>query len=446
MKDVVLVTVDCLRRDHVGCYGYRRPTTPNLDALAEQGTLYEYSYANCPGTRWALQSIHAGVSTHRVDGIGLPESAGQTLAESFASAGYATFGVADNGFLSRHYNYDRGFDEYYSVEHFRTDRHPLLRVGERVRELIDSDTFSERVVEPVYRSILNVTDGLGSSDSTVTDADAVDLALSWLNEDRRRPVFLWVHLMDAHTPYTRWDDHLRVLRGDTDVEHVVDPGRQDFVQRGREPPEAVIDAYDAGIRSADEQLGRLVENVSESAIIAVTGDHGEEFGRFNEFHQASLYSSLTQVPSVIRAPELPSRQVTDHWAQHLDIPPTLVRSVGIDVPDYWAGEALQDCERTLEDPIFFDVWDDDHAVRRDDWKLVTEADEPRELYAVAHGEQESEPLEDETVEAELRALLDDHVRGLRENPLGSASERLESSSDDLDDDVRNSLEDLGYLE
>lgn len=446
MKDVVLVTVDCLRSDHVGCYGYDRPTTPNLDELAEQGTRYEYSYANCPGTRWALQSIHAGVSTHRIDGIGLPDSAGLTLAEAFAREGYATFGVADNGFLSRHYNYDRGFEEYYSVEHFRSDRHPLMRAGEWVRAVVDNETFSDRVVEPVYRSLLNLTDRIGSSEHTVTDADAVDLALSWLERESRRPVFVWVHLMDAHTPYARWDDHLRALRGDTAVEHVTDPGRQDYVRRGREPSQAVTDAYDAGIRSADEQLGRLLGGVPETAIVAVTGDHGEEFGRYNDFHHASLYSSLTQVPIVFRAPDLPSGSITEHWAQHLDVPPTLLRNAGIDEPGHWEGEPLQDCRRKLDDPIFFDVWDDDHAVRRNGWKLFAEEGQPVELYEVAHGARENDPVEEAAVESELRALLDDHVRHLRENPVGAAAGRPDPEADDLDDDVRSSLEDLGYLE
>lgn len=446
MKDVVLVTIDCLRSDHVGCYGYNRPTTPNLDALAKEGTLYRYSYANCPGTRWALQSLHAGVSTHRIDGIGLPESAGVTMAEAFAAEGYATFGVADNGFLARSYNYDRGFEEYHSVGHFRSARNPIMRVGEQVRDLIDSDVFSEFVVEPLYKILLKSSGIFEGNDSGVSDSDVIDFALDWLNRERYRPAFMWVHLMDAHTPYVRRDGHLRAVRGNTDVEHVVDPGRQGYVTHGSEPPQAVIDAYDAGIRSADEQLGRLVDRLPRETVFAVTGDHGEEFGQYNEFHRASLYSSLTQVPIVIRAPDLPRTTIETHWAQHLDVPPTLLSSADVGAPEYWDGASLQRCERTLETPLFFDVWDDDHAVRRNGWKLINREGDPPELYEVPHGGREVEPTDGPDVEAELQSLLDEHVRHLRRDPVGSAHGHPEDEAEELDDDVRESLEELGYID
>jgi arylsulfatase A-like enzyme len=112
---IVLLTVDCLRADHVGCYGYDRPTTPNIDAFAESATRFENSYSNCPGTRWAFQSLHTGVSTIRFDGLGIPGEY-ESLAELFQAAGYATGGFAVNGYVSRDYNYDAGFDTYYSVQ------------------------------------------------------------------------------------------------------------------------------------------------------------------------------------------------------------------------------------------------------------------------------------------------------------------------------------------
>jgi len=125
MTNVLLVTVDSLRADHVGCYGYDRPTTPNIDALAEGGVVFHNSYANCPQTRWAMQSLHTGVCAHGVDGLGIPDEPGVALAGQFESAGYATAGFANNGFVSRDYNYDCGFNEYRSVSDFSGSKPPL---------------------------------------------------------------------------------------------------------------------------------------------------------------------------------------------------------------------------------------------------------------------------------------------------------------------------------
>lgn len=115
MTSVVLLTVDCLRADHVGAYGYSRPTTPNIDKFVSEATKYTYAYSNCPGTRWAFQSLHTGVSTIRFNELGIPKNY-ESLSRHFKQAGYATGGFAVNGYVSRDFNYDAGFDTYYSVK------------------------------------------------------------------------------------------------------------------------------------------------------------------------------------------------------------------------------------------------------------------------------------------------------------------------------------------
>ena len=126
--------------------------------------------------------------------------------------------------------------------------------------------------------------------------------------------------MDAHTPYGYWPEHLKALRGDADIEHTIDPGSEELIEVGEEPPSEVIDAYDAGIRSADEQIGRLLKVIPEETTVVFTGDHGEEFGRFHPFHYASLYGTMTQVPLIVRDDTLEAGR-SEMPAQHLDIPP-----------------------------------------------------------------------------------------------------------------------------
>src|SRR5699024_3679478 len=141
---------------------------------------------------------------------------------------------------------------------------------------------------------------------TITDVELCSRAIQWIKRQQSEdnPFFAWIHLMDAHTPYARWDDHLEAIRGDSDIHHVINPHNE--VVEGGTTPQADIDAYDTGIRSADEQIGRMLDTLNDDTTIAITGDHGEEFGRYNPFHTASLHSSMTQVPLLVRSQDMSS--------------------------------------------------------------------------------------------------------------------------------------------
>ncbi|MFC4551173.1 MULTISPECIES: sulfatase [Halorussus] len=450
-RSVVLITVDCLRSDHVGCYGYDRPTTPNVDAFAEDATLFERSFSNGPGTRWALQTIHAGVWPDQIDGLGIPEQRGVALAEHFKEAGYATGGFGKNGFLTRDYNYHKAFDTYYGVREFKD--HPLKRTGVAIDDKLKSDFLREKVLSPMHDLLKKAQSSEdGQYRPHTTDEEVCGHALDWIRRKKAsdEPYFAWVHLMDAHTPYGRYDKHLEALRGDTDVEHVIDP--HGVVNRGDpEIQPKVRDAYDAGIRSADEQIGRLLAAVSDDATVAITGDHGEEFGRYKGFHQASLYSSMTRVPLVVRGPDFDAERVDAYPVQHLDIPPTLLAAAGGSPPNHWVGDALQDPDRGSDAPIHFSLTDPDpeQGVRVGEWKYIRYEDTGREeLYRGSYDEPDDENLADERPEklAELRELAADHAEWMAKKRVGEATAGLEEGKDDLSNAVRNNLEELGYIE
>jgi arylsulfatase A-like enzyme len=250
--------------------------------------------------------------------------------------------------------------------------------------------------------------------------------------------------MDAHTPYARWDDHLEAVRGDTAVEHVVDP--TDHVTVGDEPPQSVIDAYDAGIRSADEQVGRLLATVDSDATVVLTGDHGEEFGRHGEFHAASLHANFTQVPIVVRSPDIAVGRVGSHPVQHLDIPPTLLHATGDGVPDHYVGTPLQTVDRDGDWPVYFCL-DDSTAVRVHDWKLIRkEVDGTTTLYYSPYGEGDTEwdgdPPMDESEFVELDA---EQREWMGENGLFVATGELDENNEHLSEEVKDNLEELGYI-
>lgn len=249
--------------------------------------------------------------------------------------------------------------------------------------------------------------------------------------------------MDAHTPYARWDKHLVELRGDTDIQHVIEP-HSDIVE-GMTPPEAVIDAYDAGIRSADEQIAQVLDVLDDSAVVAITGDHGEEFGRYNPFHDPSIHSSMTQVPLLIRADGIESGRVAAYPVQHLDVAPTLVDAAGHTPSATWQGESLRSIERDENEPIFFGV-SDERAVRVSDWKLIRRATD--ELYETPHHDDDAENVAADYPEKrdELAALLNEHEDWLAKNRIGAGEQALGDGVSDLSETTRENLEELGYLE
>lgn len=453
-RSVLFVSVDCLRADHTGCYGYDRPTTPNIDTLAEDGVVYRNSYANCPQTRWAMQSLHTGVCAHAVEGLGIPDTPGVALAEQFQKAGYATGGFANNGFVSRDYNYHQGFDTYRSVSHFSREKSLIKRLGDQVDRLVTSPIIRSKVYTPLVE-LLRSTEGTvttGDYRESVTDEDVTDSAVDWIGDrvTNDEPFFAWLHLMDAHTPYSRWDDHLAAVRGDTDVEHVVRP--HDQITVGEEPPEAVIDAYDAGIRSADEQIGRVLEAVPDDTVVVITGDHGESFGRYADFHSGKVYSTFTQVPIVVRAPALGSGTVDEYPVQHLDIPPTLLTAAGITVPEWMSGEPLQNVDRDDDFPVHFCVTNDEGSdivgIRCGEWKYMEPKHGETGLFRVPHMGAEAEEIGDEQSEIrdQLSSRIRTHEREWADHSLGYGTDPLSDGQDDLSETVEENLEELGYLE
>jgi len=435
---VVLITVDCLRADHLGCYGYDRPTTPNIDAFASDNTRYEHAYANSPGTRWAFQVLHTGLPTISIQGLGIPEDS-QPLAERFKENEYSTGGFAVNGFVSREYNYDRGFDTYYSITDSSDSYSFPKRLGLEIDRLIGNSYIRKNVFVPLNNFVQQTRSENNQYRPQHSDADTVDSAIEFINQNQGEEYFLWVHLMDAHTPYGYWPAHLKEIRGDTNTPHSIRPGKEGKVASGRKPAPEVIDSYDAAIRSADEQIGKILESISDEATTIITGDHGEEFGHYSDFHEASLYSSMTQIPLIIRTQNI-EPGVTQTPVQHLDIPPTVLYSAGITPPKEWPGAPLQVVDRDQNYPIYFCLSRDEIGVRVGEWKLIT-ADGVAELYNVPPSGQESTPVDNPEQLKRLEELVNTYLA--ETGTLMGGRSSLED--DELSDEIKDNLEDLGYL-
>lgn len=242
--NILLVVIDTVRADHVGCYGYERNTTPNLDAFARESVLYRNAYATCSWTKPSTTSLLTGLDC-RAHGVlaafdPLPPEA-PYLPALLQERGYNTAGFSCNHWICEGDGYARGCADWWHYYGLGTPLPLRDRGGE------------------------------------VDDAVAVNRAIPWI-QSSNSPWFCYMHLMGGHAPY-----HL--------------PARADDF--GESP----LDQYDAKLRYVDRQLGRLLAEVPPNTVVIITSDHGEEFGEHGGIgHGQTLHDEVIHVPLIIRWP------------------------------------------------------------------------------------------------------------------------------------------------
>ncbi len=319
---VVLIVVDTLRADAIGVYGSRRPTSPEIDAWAAGGAVFEHAYSVSPWTLTTfgtllmgeLPSTHlAGTFQKAKDGATSPKKKFRrlarelpSLAERLSEAGLATGAVISNSFLSPQFGIDRGFDEY----DFRRSTKKRIRRADR----------------------------------------AVDRALEWIDERRGSTFFLILHLMDPHITY----DPPEFTRGrfSESVPKTGNPRRtglpalRRLLRKGKRPDMAYLRAlYDEEVAFVDAQLGRFLaaldrQGQGQPPLVILTSDHGEEFFDHDGFeHGHTMYDELLHVPLVVRGSGVvPGRVATP--VSLVDLYPTVLEWAGVEVRAGLPGRSL----------------------------------------------------------------------------------------------------------
>jgi arylsulfatase A-like enzyme len=441
-RNVVYVTIDSIRADHVGYLGYDEPTTPNIDELAAEGTTYDRAIANGIPTYYSFKSLLGGVRSlsHGRD-IGLPEDA-MSVAEAFDQAGYATAGFnAGNPWLTRNYGYQRGFDTF---RDFMTD--------ESDERVVSGDTF-EQLKQYCKKAVDGsdwLTDKLGFAGRLFCAANGriplataetvTESATDWLSRVcTDRPFFLWIHYMDPHYPWVPPSEYLAPF-GEDDLS-TYDVGRlwhlvahlhdEDTTEVSDRDIEKIRTLYDAEIRRTDAAVRRVVDElkrqgVYDETVVTVVGDHGTELYDHGGFSHGprTLFDEVVDVPLVFSGPGIPATR--HETAQLVDVPSTLVSTAGLSQESVAGFEGNDLFERRPDGVTTEVVYDYDPALgkNRDNdllqartrwpWKLVRnqETDEVR-LYQL-----ESDPGEhDDVSEANpetVRELCDELDESRRE--------------------------------
>ncbi|RLC95360.1 MAG: hypothetical protein DRI40_06045 [Chloroflexi bacterium] len=376
-RNAILLTIDCLRPDHLGCYGYTRDTSPNLDRLARNGILFTHAFANGPWTPLSFPSIlTSSWPLQHPPSLHLSHNH-PTLAEVLKDSGYSTGGFHSNPYLSSFYGYNRGFDVFsdflLSKERLKQSSPPLWRLERLLKERLDRAFGSHDTVRTLVlnclsrlRRIFREPDGLRRRraeavfqlDKKIESAQVVNAkAVSWLRETRDEPFFLWIHYMDVRLGYEPPADCLQCLAQwrcpvpNTTRVNALSQKVFDYLYTANntmteEDLDLMIDLYDAEIRYTDEQIGTLLDEVAsegllDHTLIVVTADHGEEFGEHGGLHHGNkLYDELLRVPLIISSPNGPAARVVPDLVSLLDVAPTIANVLGVRTPEQWLGQSL----------------------------------------------------------------------------------------------------------
>ncbi len=399
--NVILLTIDSIRPDHLGCYGYDKPTSPNIDAMAEGGRLFRRAFSQSAWTIPGIMSILTSLQppVHKVERRGdVLDPAITTLFDRFREAGYTVPNIC---FLL-------------TIPEFAT-----IRVGPPEEKYYADDDDDE--------------------------------LLRWLDENHESKFFAWFHYRGVHLPYKAGEEAMSMfvpelgpeeelssgLRAVLSAAAVVPVGTAEFEEGDRPIVEAL---YDAEVKDLDAFIGRLNSRlrkygILDKTLIVVTADHGEELldhgfvGHASTMKAATLYDEVIRIPLIISLPgHLPGGREINEQVQQIDVMPTILDMAGIPIPPGVQGKSLvpmlydPERERESSTPVFAETvyggyqatkemaktrW---RSVRTDGWKLI-EIDEPagksHHLYDLQNDPGELRNLYDDDAEsaARLKAWL-----------------------------------------
>lgn len=316
--NVLLVTIDTLRADHLGAYGYARATSPHMDALAAEAGLFTRAFTYWPKTRGSFVMMHTGrvpcrngySRTHPILAEFNP-----TLAETLQRAGYRTTALVDNANVAAQYGYARGFARY-------------------------RETWEEKALPTEMDRTRAIT------------SEAVSILAS--SARAGEPFFLWLHYVNPHTPYQPPPPHdtafldAKASRGPRlpVVEGLHGGIPRQWAVPGQDRLGWYVAQYDGEIAAVDAEVGKVLRALDahalrEKTVVLLTSDHGESLGEHDYYfdHGEDIFDPSMAVPLLLRVPGQAAAR-SDALASTLDVVPTLLDAVKVSYPPDLAGQSL----------------------------------------------------------------------------------------------------------
>lgn len=419
--NIILISFDTLGASHLGCYGYERETTPNLDRFAAGGVVFKRCVAQAPWTLPSHASLLTGQNCSAHGVVSNDFRLGEryvTLAEALRERGYQTAAITEGGNVSSVFGLDQGFESY--------DNGGLHGIG---------GTF--------------------------------DSALRWLEDRRNRKFFLFLHTYESHAPYIKREPYYSRLGGRYDglihgsLPFLSQPKNAPIYLRPEDTAELAA-LYDSEVGYLDAWFAKLTDRLAElgladSTTVVVTSDHGEGFGEHDYFgHGNTLYDELVLVPLIMKGPGLPAGAVIERQVRSIDVMPTLLDLSGIPMSDGLDGESLLPLIRDpsrgsapaiseVDQPAYGPT---KKSIRSEGAKLiVVDASGSDELYDLERDPGESVNLIDREggKEASLRARLNARIDAGEKKRIEIVGARKTAKPFEIDKSTQDKLRGLGYI-
>jgi choline-sulfatase len=396
--NVVLVTIDTLRADHLHCYGDDQIETPALDRLAREGTLFENAVAQTPLTPPSHASIFTGTypTVHKVRNTGgfVLQPSSKTLTAILQEQGWDTAAFIGASVLKKAFGFNQGFALY-------DDKMPKAEKAEKT----DAGEYPERRAAVV-----------------------VDHALAWLGAQSGKPFFVWLHLYDPHMPY-----------------NPPEPFREKY-QRN---------LYDGEIAYTDRELGRFIDAVGKKStpdhtLIVVLADHGESLGEHGEYtHGVFLYDATLHIPLIMKGPGVSAGMRIKQQVRTIDVLPTMLAILGGKPPAACQGISVLPALSGKQVPAKSSYgetlypkmnlgWAELRAIRTDRWKYIR-APKP-ELYDLAQ-----DPGETSNIIARHPPELNELEQAMKKFAQTPDGQPEKVATSTVDERTMGQLKSLGYL-
>lgn len=324
--NIILISIDSLRADHLSLYGYSLNTSPNLDEFAKDAVVFDNSIGTAPGSLASVPAILSGkYSTHHNVTLLNQELSSKltTLPKILKAKGYNTAGFVSVVYIKAKYGFGQDFITYKDRIDFFEWAHTREEFG--LRQTLEAFI-------PGYSSLMK------------QDADKAAPELNkdvfrWLDKNKDNPFFMYIHYYDPHAPFNLGKE-FRTTNDTRDYfeleEYYKNQKRYEYVPK--DVIDAVINLYDAEIMYVDQYIGKLLNKLYEldiknNTMIIITADHGEEFYDHGYFFKSStLYQEIIHIPLIIYYPKEFNPRRIEETVSHVDILPTILDVLGIEVP------------------------------------------------------------------------------------------------------------------
>ncbi len=423
--NVILVSVDTTRADHLGCYGHTTVKTPNIDRFAAEGTRFAWCISSAPLTLPSHATMLTGsypfVHGARDNGIFFVRQENVALPEIFREAGYATHAEVAAPVLNAKYGLDQGFDTYGDVVSGRSRKKLVVR---------DPIRLEDAEAEDPGKPLIELETPEIETDRKADDVTRRGVELLTAAAKEKRPFFMFLHYFDPHWPHEAPERFSKEIK----------------------------DSYLAEISFFDEQFGVLMDSLRDlglasRTLVILVSDHGEGRGEHGEYkHSTGRYDSTLHVPLIVSCPgTIPAGRVVESQVRLLDLAPTIVEFARLPRTEQMQGASLlpllADHSRALDLPCYAETlvpqnslnYSPLRAVRRDDWKYVLAPrpelydldDDPKEIFNLA--------VANADFSAEMRQELWDIIADSPAPPGGRGAWRTP------DEDEWRKLAALGYV-